>query len=86
MVVHRNETKKQSVKTKRKLFFYEKAFLHELTILRIASNVLQKKQNKEMKKRNLKIKNYIFYEKSFRHKIIPKIVSMLAHRKDTKKL
>ena len=64
MVVHRKDTKKQNVRTKKKYFsLHGRSFLHELLILKGASYPLQKKQKKDMKKRKLKIKNYIFYKK-----------------------
>ena len=53
MVVHRKDTKKQNVRTKKKFFFYGRSFFHELILLKVASYALQKKQKKDMKKRNL---------------------------------
>ena len=51
MVVHRKDTKKQNKrKLKENFFFYETSFLHELIILKIASNALQNRQKKDIKK------------------------------------
>ena len=83
MVVHRKDIKKQNVKNQKIFFFRKDRFSENNPKDRI--KYLTKKTKERHQKRNLKTKKYIFFKKSFRPKTIPKIVSKLVHRKDSRK-